>query len=82
MSRAKVTKITLEIDGKKTVEIDPNNTDALFFTDQAVRDILAPFYSTGAGAKTGEDPDAKWNAEDATGTKPAYLIKIPDCYLG
>jgi len=82
MSRSKITKITLEIDGKDTVEIDPNNTDALFFTDQAVRDILAPFYSTGAGSGTGVDPDSKWNTPDATGTLPGYLLKIPDCYLG
>jgi hypothetical protein len=82
MSRAKVTKITLEIDGKDTIEIDPNDTDALFFTDQAVRDILAPFYSTGAGSGTGVDPDSKWNTPDTSGILPAYLRKIPDCFLG
>jgi hypothetical protein len=82
MSRPKITKITLEIDGKDSVEIDPNNTDALFFTDQAVRDILAPFYATGAGSGKGVDPDSKWNTPTSKGTLPAYLLKIPDCYLG
>jgi hypothetical protein len=82
MSRPKVTKITLEIDGKEKVEIDPKNTDALIFTDQAVRDILGPFYSTGAGKGTGVDPDSKWNTPDASGNLPPYLVKIPDCYLG
>lgn len=82
MSRPKVTKITLEIDGKETVEIDPNNTDALFFTDQAVRNLLVPFYSTGGGKGKGVNPFSKWNTLDSTGTLPAYMIKIPNCYLG
>lgn len=81
MSRSKVTKITLEIDGKETVEIDPNNTDALFFTDQAVRNFLAPFYTTGAGAGKGIDPISKWSTITTSGTLPAYLIKVPDCTL-
>lgn len=81
MSRSKVTKITLEIDGKETVEIDPNNTDALFFTDQAVTNILVPFYATGAGADKGIDPISKWNSITKSGTQPAYLRKIPDCIL-
>ncbi len=81
MSRSKVTKITLEIDGKETVEIDPNNTDALFFTDQAVKNILAPFYATGAGSGKGIDPVSKWTNVTKTGTQPAYLRKIPDCIL-
>lgn len=82
MSRSKVTKITLEIDGKDIVEIDPNDTDALFFTDQGVKDILAPYYATGAGKGKGVDPVSKWTTPTTTGTLPAYLRKIPDCYLG
>jgi hypothetical protein len=83
MSRPKVTKITLEIEGKKDpVEIDPTKTDALFFTDQAVRNFLVPFYSTGAGSAKGVDPVSKWDTADSTGTLPAYLVKIPNCYLG
>jgi hypothetical protein len=79
MSRSKVTKITLEIDGKDTVEIDPNDTDALFFTDQGVRDILAPYYATGAGAGRGIDPLADWDTISKTGKKPGYMVKIPMC---
>ena len=82
MSRPKITKITLEIDGKDTVEIDPNNTDALFFTDQAVKDILAPFYATGAGSGKGVDALSTWTTPTSTGDLPPYLRKIPDCYLG
>lgn len=80
MSRSKVTKITLEIDGKDIVEIDPNDTDALFFTDQAVRDILAPYYATGAGAGRGISPLTAWKTPLAkTGKEPAYMVKIPMC---
>ena len=82
MSRPKITKITLEIDGKETVEIDPDNTDALFFTDQAVKDILAPFYATGAGSGKGVDALSTWTTPTATGDLPSYLRKIPDCFLG
>ena len=79
MSRPKVTKITLEIDGTDVVEIDPAKTDALFFTEQAVRDILAPYYATGLGAGRGIDPLAQWNTQDAAGKLPTYMIKIPQC---
>ena len=79
MSRPKITKIQVWIDGKGPIDIDPANTDAIFFTDQAVRDLLAPYYSTGKGAGRGIDPLAEWNTTTSTGTLPAYMIKIPMC---
>jgi hypothetical protein len=79
MSRAKVTKIQVWVDGKGPINIDPNDTAALFLTDQAVQDILAPYYATGAGAGLGVDPLAEWNTTTASGKTPAYLLKIPQC---
>jgi hypothetical protein len=79
MSRSQVTKIQLWVDGKGPIDIDPANTDAIFFTDQAVRDLLAPYYSTGKGAGRGIDPLAEWNTTTSTGMEPPYMIKIPMC---
>ncbi|ELB2090553.1 hypothetical protein QNZ96_004568 [Vibrio parahaemolyticus] len=48
MARAKINKITLDIeysDGQtKEVYIDPNEYEAIFWSDRAVEEILAPFY--------------------------------------
>lgn len=48
--RAKINKITVEVeysDGtQKLVDIDPTESEALFWSDRAVSEILAPFYST------------------------------------
>jgi hypothetical protein len=80
MSRAKVTKIQVWLDGKGPIDIDPAKAAAIFFTDQAVQDILAPFYAPGgAGAVYGEDPIAKWNTPTSSGELPPYLLKIPQC---
>jgi len=79
MSRAKVTKIQIWVDGKGPIEIDPAKTAAIFFTDHAVKDILAPFYARGAGKGLGVDAMAVWNPTTATVEEPAYLIKIPEC---
>jgi hypothetical protein len=79
MPRPQITKIQIWVNGKGPIDIDPANTDAIFFTDQAVRDILAPYYSTGAGAARGIDAIAEWNTPTSTGTLPAYMIKIPMC---
>lgn len=81
MARSKVTKITLEIDGKEEVTFDPGNTSALFFTEEAVKEILAPFYATGAGAGKGVEPLTKWSTPTPGGNLPAYLAKIPNCTL-
>ncbi|MGD2089086.1 MAG: hypothetical protein PVH61_23105 [Candidatus Aminicenantes bacterium] len=81
MSRPKVTKIQVWVDGKGPIDIDADNIDALFLTDQAVRNFLAPFYTTGAGADKGIDPISKWSTITTSGTLPAYLIKVPDCTL-
>jgi hypothetical protein len=80
MSRATVTKIQVWVDGKGPINIDPDDTAAIFFTDHAVKDILAPFYAGGgAGAGFGVDPITVWNTTTASGKEPAYLIKIPQC---
>ena len=79
MSRAKVTKIQVWVDGKGPINIDPDDTAAIFFTDLAVQDILDPYYKTGAGAGLGVDPVAEWTTPTASGKEPAYLLKIPQC---
>lgn len=79
MSRAKVTKIQVWVDGKGPIDIKPEETAAIFFTDHAVQDILDPFYKTGAGTGLGVDAITVWNTTTASGELPPYLIKIPQC---
>ncbi len=47
-NRPKVTGVTVRLsypDGEsKTIEIDPNKTEALFWSDRAIKEILAPYY--------------------------------------
>ncbi len=47
-NRPKVTGVTVRLsypDGEsKTIEIDPNKTEALFWSDRAVKEIFAPYY--------------------------------------
>ena len=78
MSRAKVTKIQVWVDGKGPIEIDPAKAAAIFFTDHAVQDILDPFYKSGAGQGLGVDAINVWNTA-ISGKEPAYLLKIPEC---
>ncbi len=46
--RPKVTGVTVDLlypDGKsRTIKIDPTKTEAIFFSDRAVKEIFAPFY--------------------------------------
>ena len=49
--RAKITKISLEIahsdSQKEVVDIDPEEHEALFWSDRSVIEMLAPFYAGG-----------------------------------
>ena len=77
MARPTITKITVEIDGKTTIEIkDPGKTAALFFTDSAVKDILAGYYNSTGATTTASDLVNKWDNvyPDALG-----VIKRPNC---
>lgn len=80
MSRPKVKKIKIWVEGKKKADvIDPAKTAAIFFTDQAVQDILVPFYGPGGkGAGKGVDAMTLWNTT-ISDKEAAYLIKIPEC---
>ena len=81
MARPKITKITVEIEGKGPVEIDPANIDALFFTEQGVKNILVPYYnSTSSATMSGAEVENKWDTPDpGTGELLAMLKKRPDC---
>jgi hypothetical protein len=86
--RPKITKITItyEIDGKSvTKDIDPAETEALFFTDHAVKDILAPFYDPKhpkalKAPKSNPDQVVKeWETPMKSGNLPVVMLKYPGC---
>jgi hypothetical protein len=57
--RAVVTGITINLsypDGSsRTVTVDPKRTEAIFWSDRAAMEILAPFYSTIEKSTTAEE---------------------------
>jgi len=86
--RPKVTKIsiTYEVDGKSvTKDIDPSKVEALFFTDRAVKEILATFYHPDHPSKlrskksTPEKVIEHWETLQAASHLPAVMVKAPEC---
>ncbi|MBK3803900.1 hypothetical protein GAY33_32930 [Azospirillum brasilense] len=57
-TRARVTRVTVEVtysdEEKKIIEINPEDTEALFWSDRAVNEILANYYK-GNHKKTSEE---------------------------
>ena len=87
-NRPTITKIsiTFEVDGKTyTKDIDPSETEALFFTDHSVKEILAPFYHPShpsALRSTKSTPDGvikDWTTPLTAGHLPVVMIKTPGC---
>ena len=86
--RPKITKIsiTYEVKGKSvTKEIDPAEIEALFFTDHAVKEILAPFYDPKHPSllrSTKGTPDGvikEWTTPLTSGDLPVVMLKVPGC---
>jgi hypothetical protein len=86
--RPKITKIsiTYEVHGKSvTKDIDPSETEAIFFSDRAVKEILALFYhpkhpSKHRGHKhTPEEVIKSWETPTESGSLPALMSKFPGC---
>ncbi|MCP4219564.1 MAG: hypothetical protein GY765_33325, partial [bacterium] len=97
--RGKVTGVIVEIsypDGTtKTITVDPKKTEAIFWSERAVKKIFAPFYDSKGYFEVVEEmnktlPKAKkkdcpdrvlelWDVEDKNGMKPAFLGKSQEC---
>jgi hypothetical protein len=86
--RPKITKIsvTYEVQGKSvTKEIAPGEVEALFFSDRAVKEILAMFYHKDHPSKhrghkhTPEEVVKSWEAPSDSGNLPVVMIKTASC---
>jgi len=86
--RPRITKIsiTYELKGKSvTKDINPSDAEAIFFTDQAVKEILAPFYDPKHPSllrSTKGTPDGvikHWTTPLESGHLPVVMLKKPGC---
>ena len=76
MPRPTVTKITLEIDGgPTTIEVDPTDTMALFFTDNAINYFLVSHYYARGELTQATAVVSDWNAT----TLGVAIRKRPNC---
>jgi len=80
MPRPNITKIILEINGTRNIEIDPIDTAALFFNDFAVNDILVQYYNSIGDTTKANQAVNDWNTGSTdTGTLPVAIEKRPNC---